>query len=168
MTKNTTLLLALALPILLMGAGCTAQNSDNLVGDNYTSPSSSSASSTTEDGSDELAVLAVVEPGVAVIKTKTGTATAATQSYTDALRIYSKIGTRFQFASCSGNPGTLNIKRGTKFMIDNRDSASHEIGIGTQTYRLAAYGFAIVSIQKTGSYNITCDGGGAAHVGVEN
>ena len=53
-------------------------------------------------------------------------------------------------------------------MIDNRDNASHQIGIGTKIYKLAAYDFAIVTIEKAGNFNITCDGRGAAQVLIQN
>lgn len=143
MTKSTLFLLAVAAAILTMGAGCAKQNTNNQTGAGENTPSSTSVAST---------------PVVS----------APTQGYVDALNIYGKSGYRFEFFNCSGIPGSLNIKRGTKFMIDNRDNESHQIGIGTKTYHLGAYSFAVVSVPTVGSANITCDGGGAAHVNVEN
>ncbi|MDO8625841.1 MAG: hypothetical protein Q7K39_00045 [Candidatus Magasanikbacteria bacterium] len=165
MTKPTLFLLAAAAVTLTMGAGCAKFGSNNQTNSDYNSPSYVAVTST--DASDELAVTAAIEPGVEVIKTSTGTFTAVTKSYATALGIYAKSGLRFQFSKCSGTPGSLYIKQGVKFMIDNRDNTSHQIGIGPKTYTLGAYNFAIVSVQKAGSYNITCDGGGAAHVTVE-
>jgi len=163
MNKNVLFLLALAIPLLTMGAGCAKQ-----VANNQTSPTTVATTTTTvATTTDEGGISAVIEPGVTVVKTKTGNSTSATKSYIAALGIYEKSGYRFQFSNCSGNPGSLDIKLGTKFMIDNRDNESHEIVIDTKKYQLAAYDFAIVSVQKAGSVNITCDGGGAAHVQVE-
>ncbi|MDO8509687.1 MAG: hypothetical protein Q7S24_00930 [bacterium] len=116
---------------------------------------------------DGMAISAIIGPGIEIIKTKTGTTVIETKSYGDALNIYGKSGYRLQFSNCSGTPGTFTIKLGTKFMIDNRDAKSHLISIGTKKYNLSAYDFAIVTIQKIGDINITCDGGGAAHVLVQ-
>ncbi len=161
MNKIALLLFAAATPLLTVGAGCATSGTNNLT-------TTTTSATTSVDGTDELAIYAIIEPGVELIKTKTGTSTAATQSYMTALGIYGKNGARFQFVNCSGNPGTLNIKRGTKFMLDNRDNVEHKISVGATTYQIPAYSFAIIGVQKSGSYNITCDGGGAAHVGVEN
>lgn len=120
-----------------------------------------------ETSRDGMAVSAVIGPGVETIKTKTGIAIVPTKSYGEALDIYGKSGYRLQFSNCSGTPGTFTIKLGTKFMIDNRDDKGHIISIGTRKYNLSAYDFAIVTIQKIGDINITCDGGGAAHILVQ-
>jgi hypothetical protein len=53
-------------------------------------------------------------------------------------------------------------------MFDNRDNKSHNFGIGTKSFKLGAYNYAILTTTKTGSFNITCDGGGAAKVVVQN
>lgn len=162
MTKNILYLLALAVPLITLGAGCATNDQANSGSKNSNSPG---VAVTDTNGLGDLS--AVIEPGVTIIKTKTGTSTSATKSYTDALNIYQKSGYRFQFVNCSGIPGTFNIKLGVKFMIDNRDDESHQIGIGTKKYNLAPYDFAVVTVQKIGTYNITCDGGGSAQINVQ-
>lgn len=92
---------------------------------------------------------------------------AANLSYNQALAIYGKNGYRFQFDQCHGIPGSLSIKKGAKFMIDNRENKAHTIVIKSQTFKLPVYGFAIVTAKDLGTYNITCDGGGAASLNVE-
>ena len=165
MNKNFLLMLALATPLLTLGAGCAANNQG---GSGDTVPSAG-LNSPMVDATNSLAVSAVIEPGVIAVKTNTGVVvTTPTKNYVAALALYGKSGARFQFANCSGIPGSLHIKRNTKFMIDNRDNKSHAIGIGAKAYQLAAYDFAIVSVQTVGTFNITCDGGGSAQVGVEN
>lgn len=180
MTKNTLLLFALAASLLTIGAGCAKQDVNKETGSAYNTSSAVSANNTTDDKdkdkdkekdkdkdeSDDLAVF--IEPGVEIIKIKIGTSTVATQNYINAIAIYGKNDLRFQFTNCSVIPKSLNINRDVKFMIDNRDGESHQIGIGAKTFQLAAYDFAIINVKKSGSYKITCDGGGAAHVGVEN
>jgi hypothetical protein len=157
MKNNTLFMLAITCAFLLIGAGCATPDESTV----------NNASSTTY-GIDKQAILVSIEPGTEAIKTKTGTSTTATQSYTDALKIYGKNGYRFQFVNCSGIPGTINIKTGVKFMIDNRDGEKHQIGIGTQKFELPAYGFAVLSVQKAGNLSISCDGGGgAARLNVE-
>lgn len=101
-----------------------------------------------------------------MVKTVTGTQSKPTQNYMDALALYGN--SRYQFVNCSGNPGSLTFKKGVKFMIDNRDNETHQIKIGTKSYTLGAYSYAIVSVAKAASFNITCDGGGAAHANIEN
>jgi hypothetical protein len=93
---------------------------------------------------------------------------AASLSYAQALNIYGKSGYRIQFSNCSGNPGSLSIAKGTKFMLDNRDDKPHKIVVKSQTFNLKAYGFAVVTAKDVGTYNITCDGGGSAELNVES
>ena len=62
----------------------------------------------------------------------------------------------------------MNMKKGTKFMIDNRDNRKHEFALGTKKYQLAAYDFAIITTQKIGTFAITCDGNARASVGIQN
>lgn len=164
MKPEIFLLVAMAAAVLIMGAGCTTFDSLKLAN---ASPTSTSATSTA-DGNDVLAVSAEIDTGIEIVKTPTGTAVVASRGYLSALDTYSKSGLRFQFANCSGYPGTFTIKRGIKFMIDNRDNEAHIIGIGANKYRLGEYGYAIVQVQKAGDYNITCDGGGSARVVVQN
>ncbi|TSC85084.1 MAG: hypothetical protein G01um101413_468 [Parcubacteria group bacterium Gr01-1014_13] len=93
----------------------------------------------------------------------------ATKSYLDAIKIYKNTGYYFQFVSCHGSPGTLTLKKGTKFMLDNRDPRAHKIAItGGQSFNIKAYGFAIATAPSTlGTHYITCDGGGAATITVQ-
>lgn len=93
----------------------------------------------------------------------------ATQKYLDAIRIYKNPGYYFQFVECHGLPGTLTMKKGKKFMLDNRDAKSRKIAIsGGQSFKIGAYGFAIATAPaKAGTHYITCDGGGAATILVQ-
>ena len=88
-------------------------------------------------------------------------------TFEQALEIYSANGYRFEFASCHGRPGSLSMKVGTKFMLDNRDPLAHTFVAGSSTYHIGPYGFAIATAKDLGTYNITCDGGGAAQVVVQ-
>lgn len=111
-----------------------------------------------------------------VIQPEAGTDTAATPdkkgtqakplTYDQAIALYGK-DYRFQISNCSSTPGKLNIKAGVKFMIDNRDKAAHTFKIGTLTYKVSGYGFAVATAPaKVGSYFLTCDGGGSAEITV--
>jgi len=160
MKKITSLAFIFVIPLLTIGAGCAKQN-------NNETSSADNTTSTFAERNDEIAVRVEIKPGVEIVKTKTGTTTTPTKDYGATLAIYGKSGWRFQFVNCSGSPGYLTMKIGTKFMIDNRDNKSHQISIGTKKYQLGAYDFSIVSIQKAGDYNITCDGGGSARVLVQ-
>ncbi len=97
----------------------------------------------------------------------TGSGAPAPLTFEEAYQIYAASGYRFEFAGCHGRPGTLSMKKGTKFMLDNRDNEPHTIVVGSTRYRLGAYGFAIATAKDIGTYNITCDGGGAAQVIVQ-
>ncbi len=94
----------------------------------------------------------------------------ATQKYLDAIRMYKNVGYYFQFVDCHGLPGTLTLKKGKKFMLDNRDAKSHKIAIvGGQSFTIGAYNFAVATAPSTaGTHYITCDGGGAASITVQN
>lgn len=109
----------------------------------------------------------VKPPASPVIKTPTPLS--ATQKYLDAIRIYKNPGYYFQFVDCHGAPGTLTMKKGKKFMLDNRDNKTRKIAIqGGESFKIGAYNFAIATApSKTGTYYITCDGGGAATISVQ-
>ena len=96
-----------------------------------------------------------------------GNVTTPNLNYNQALAIYQKNGYRIQLSSCHGTPGRLSIKKGAKFMLDNRDSKAHKLVVKSQTFNISGYGFSIVTAKDVGTYNITCDGGGAAELNVE-
>ena len=91
----------------------------------------------------------------------------AAPEYVEALAKYRSSGAYFQIVNCRGTPGTMTLKRGVVFMVDNRDNADHRIGVGNRSYDLGPYGFIIVSAATAGISNITCDGGGAAQIRVQ-
>jgi hypothetical protein len=78
---------------------------------------------------------------------------------------------RIQFSNCHGvvspGNGTLSIKQNIPFMLDNRDPVAHTIAFAGQSYKIAAYDFAIATPKKVGEFPVTCDGGGAAFLNVE-
>ncbi|MFA5853853.1 MAG: hypothetical protein WC866_02075 [Patescibacteria group bacterium] len=80
---------------------------------------------------------------------------------------YIENGYRFQFSNCRGTPGSLVVKAGKYFLFDNRDAKSHTIAVAGQSYSVGAYGAAVAAVWKPGTYNITCDGGGAASLTVQ-
>lgn len=106
-------------------------------------------------------------------KTSTSKKTTKTNTtvltYAEALNIYKGSGYFFQFVNCHGSPGSLTMKVGTKFMIDNRDSVARTIVIqGATSYKVPAYNFTIaIAPQNPGLYYITCNGGGAARITVQ-
>lgn len=90
-------------------------------------------------------------------------------SYSAALNIYRNSGYYFQFSSCHGLPGRISIKRGVKFMMDNRDDVARTLAINGKSYYVSSYNFVIAAAPKTaGKFFITCDGGGAATLHVAN
>lgn len=156
-------------PLVLLGAGCAqeARVPEYEKGIDESAVSTSTAT-TISDRFDGLTVSAIVEPGVETTKTAAGkVVTAPTKNYSAALSTYGAAGARFQFINCSGTPGTLSIKKGNSFMLDNRDNKTHTLGIGVASYKLAPYDFAIIKLQNVGSFPITCDGGGSARVDVQ-
>lgn len=168
MTKKDLTLIIAAGVVLIVGVGYAMWHVKNKAIADANLPTFVTGTPIIDEGSDEMAVSAIIGQGMETVKTETGTTiTVATKDYGAAVGVYGKSGYRFQFSNCSGNPGTLTMKVGTKFMIDNRDNISHKISIGTKSYQLAAYDYAIVTIQKVGKFNITCDGGGSASVWVQ-
>lgn len=114
--------------------------------------------------------IAPVTTGGASKKPSASTSLPATKRYLDAIKVYKTTGYYFQFVECSGMPGSLTLKKGTKFMLDNRDGVSHKIAIqGGQSFKIGAYDFAIATApSQVGTHFITCDGGGAAKILVQN
>lgn len=90
-------------------------------------------------------------------------------SYQAALSTYEY---RIQFVNCRGTAlpgvGTLSVKKNVKFMLDNRDNKTHTFAFAGQTHTAGPYDFVIASISKPGTYNLTCDGGGAAKINIED
>jgi hypothetical protein len=80
---------------------------------------------------------------------------------------YIESGYRFQFSRCTGTPGNLVVKSGKYFLLDNRDAQAHIFAFAGQSHSIGAYGAAVAAIWKTGTFQITCDGGGSSKVTVE-
>ena len=76
---------------------------------------------------------------------------------------------RIQFSNCSGNPGSISIKKGVALMLDNRDNKAHTFKIGNWTMKVANYDYALFvpTSANLGFSKILCDGGGAADLNVE-
>lgn len=94
---------------------------------------------------------------------KSGTSSGKTSGYTKAVETYDY---RIQFSQCHGSvntvgSGTLSVKKGVRFMLDNRDPVAHTIAYKGVSVRVPGYGYAIESASVIGTYPITCDGGGA-------
>lgn len=88
-------------------------------------------------------------------------------TYAQALKIYRTSGYYLQIDSCRGRPGVMTIKKGSKFMIDNRDPLAVKIGLGGKNYLIPKYGFTIISADRVGTNYLTCNGGGAAQINVQ-
>lgn len=113
----------------------------------------------------------VFGPSGEVIIVGPGTATApssgAKPTYAQALKIYRASGYYLQFDNCRGNPGILTLKKGAKFMLDNRDPLAIKIGLSGKNYLISKYNFTIVTAEKIGTNYVTCNGGGAAQIKVQ-
>lgn len=68
--------------------------------------------------------------------------------------------------TCHGVPGTLLIKQGLNFMIDNRSELEISVRYEDQSFNILPWDFRIVTTQIPGKHFITCEGGGAAEVTV--
>lgn len=90
--------------------------------------------------------------------------TSAKLSYGEAIKKYSY---RIQFVNCGGNPGSISLKRNLPLMLDNRDAKAHTLKVAGKSYSIKAYDYALAYIGTEGTYNLTCDGGGAASVNIE-
>ncbi len=101
-----------------------------------------------------------------MVKKSTSTTDIAPLSYVEALATYRKSGYYFQFVHCSGNPGSMVIKRGNNVMLDNRDTVKHTFKVGPKSYVLPGYGFVIAKAETVGTNRILCDGGGSASLTV--
>ncbi len=92
----------------------------------------------------------------------------ASARYQSAVAIYGERGTgyRFQFAECSGVPGELTMKKGVRYMLDNRDDQEHTFRVGPNAVNIPAWDIAILTAGPVGQWYVTCDGGGAAVIKV--
>ncbi len=86
--------------------------------------------------------------------------------YEQALENYKSSGYRIQLSNCSGIPGKMNIKQGTKFMVDNRDSVKHIVKLASVSRSVASYDYEVFVAPKYGTYHLTCDGKGSAELNV--
>lgn len=92
-----------------------------------------------------------------------------TLTYADAVKKFREAGYLFQFLNCKSTPGSLIMKVGKEFMIDNRDGVKRKIGIfSLSSYDVDPYSFIIIKAPQTpGQYYLTCDGGGAGSISVQ-
>lgn len=136
----------------------TQQNFNELTTASSTETASTTVSSTTK----------ITKPKpVVTTKTSVGAEGAITESYADALKTYSASGYRIQIVNCASTPNSLTLKKGVKYMIDNRDSTAHKIKVETTTYTVKGYGYVIATASKVGSTNLYCDGRNVAKIVIE-
>jgi hypothetical protein len=167
MQKNSNLIIAIAVILVILGGVAfmldskkNQDKSSSQQGDNINPADSSNVAynNYTQDGVDETPTEELI-PASPPPSSQQPVAPARL-TYDQALAIYGSGGNnyRFQFAAnCQPVPGSLTIKKGSRFMLDNRDSEPHTFKIGTQTVRLNKYAFAVVTARQTGDLNILCD-----------
>jgi hypothetical protein len=82
----------------------------------------------------------------------------ATPIYADVVKQYGDY--RFQFSNnCRGvSPNGLVMKKGKKFMLDNKDGKTHIFTVDKQKYTVKAYGYAIATASVLGKQFVLCDG----------
>lgn len=161
--------LAAILLVLLVVVVVSKGDSENKDSEaDLTDPSLEEVVSGTDNTSNSTSTATTTKKTTVPVKTPPAPLS-ATQRYLDAIRIYKNVGYYFQFADCHGLPGSLTLKKGKKFMLDNRDNKSRKIAIvGGQSFTIGAYNFAIATApSKAGTHYITCDGGGAASILVQ-
>lgn len=73
----------------------------------------------------------------------------------------------FQFDDCHGTPGQQIMKVGSRILLDNRDPETITIAFAGRSYRIGAYKSITVTALKVGTHQVTCDGGGAAIIIIE-
>ena len=101
-------------------------------------------------------------------KTITPAPGAVTLPYAEALAKYGQNGYRFQFAdNCQIKPSSLVVKKGVRYMLDNRDDVAHRISVGSASYSLKAYGYAVPTASVAGAYNVYCDGRTVGKIHIE-
>lgn len=115
---------------------------------------------------EELVVTPTPTPSVVLRKPVEKKTENIKKSYNEALAEYANNGIRIQISRCAGIPGQVNIKQGTKFMVDNRDANAHEIKVASVSRKIEAYDYEIFTAPKSGKYNMTCDGKGSVEMQV--
>lgn len=163
--------------LLMLGVGCAGGNNNNVNKPAEVPPSPPQSLNTNAITPNTNAITpasitekkAVTTPKPAVIQKTTSAAPSkpVSESYESALNKYRTSGGYFQLANCRSTPGTISIKRGVKFMIDNRDPVPHRIKVGDTAYQVAGYGFLIITPTTLGTNYLTCDGGGSGMVSVQ-
>lgn len=170
MYKKTSFLISFAAVILLVGAGCGNRDtagSPASQADGTANPATTvETATTTAPATTTPTAKTTATKTITAVKKPTTSAGSAPKSYTDALAIYRTSGYYFQFVKCSGNPGSLIVKKGKKYMLDNRDAVSHRFVVGGRAYTIGGYGYLILTADRVGTHNVTCDGGGSATVKV--
>lgn len=166
MQKNSNLIIAIAVILVILGGVAfmldSKKNEDKSgaqQGDNINPADSNNVAynNYTQDGVDETPEEELVPASQPPSSRQPAP---ARLTYDQALATYGSSGNnyRFQFtANCQSVPSSLTLKKGSKFMLDNRDAEAHTFKIGTQTIRLNKYAFAVVTARQTGDLNIICD-----------
>ena len=161
MSKKSAIITLIAVVVIVL-AGWWIIASRNNSTTTTTTPTAGQMAAQTPTASSTTPVASTTVPS-----TGTGAPGSANNiAYNKALEIYGK-GYRFQFSQCHGTPRYISVRQGVKLMLDNRDNKAHTIVVKSQTFHLPSYGFAIITAKDAGTYNITCDGGGAGQLNVE-
>ncbi|HPV70828.1 MAG TPA: hypothetical protein PKY08_02960 [Candidatus Magasanikbacteria bacterium] len=99
--------------------------------------------------------------------TTSKTTTEKPLTYEEAVKMYEN--NRFQFSnSCSRvTPTSFVLKKGSRFMIDNREDKFHIFSFLDQKYSVKPYSFVIVTAQTVGVQPVLCDGAQRATVNIQ-
>ncbi len=170
MQKNSNLIIAIIV-ILILLAGVAfmldsrrnADKSASQQGDSMNPADSSNVAynTYTQEGVDETPEAELTAQAAETEPTPKATPPPAPRlTYDQALATYGSGGNNYRFqisANCQATPAALTLKKGQKFMLDNRDGDAHTIKIGSQTFRLNKYAFAVVTARQNGDLSIKCD-----------
>lgn len=88
-----------------------------------------------------------ISAGETVSSTASSSPTSGTLSYQAALKKYVNRYAQFDPA-CKMTPGSIVVKNGASFMLDNRSGKALTIHLDDVAYALKAYGFRIVSLSR--------------------
>jgi hypothetical protein len=163
MAKNTKIALIIGgIALILLIWGILAKSNKNNISTftpTSTTENTLAATSTPENSTTTITATSTLPATTTkkVIKPKTVIKTPA-PSYSDIVKKYA--GYRFQFSgNCSYvTPVSFVIKKGYKFMADNRENKKHTFTFGSQKYTVAPYGYAIFTATTVGKQMILCDG----------
>lgn len=95
-------------------------------------------------------------PGAGIDPEREGLSTTNSGTYANLMAKYKDKMVQFN-QECAVVSNKVGFKQGTDILLDNRDTTSVKIVIGSRTFNLPRYGYKVIDLPSVGTFQVDCN-----------